>query len=150
MQIGPSLLNSKIICIRKKSFKMKYLWVLSNKFLMPILFTYKTYGNLIFFSHGKVCPGWLLQSTYTAHNHLRREPSWGVAYITLACGHVCEELFLILNWYRRAQPSVGGAIPWAGSPGLYEKLADHSLSASQVASSILWFLLHWNEFLGQK
>lgn len=48
---------------------------------------------------------------------------------------------------------MGGAIPWADSSRIYEKLADYSLSARQVASSIVWFLLYildWNEFHGQK
>lgn len=54
----------------------------------------------------------LLLGTYTLSVHHwprkaeKREPHLpsGIAFATMACGHVCGSIFSIANWYRRTHP----------------------------------------------
>lgn len=76
--------------------------------------------------------------------------SWRTAKITLACGHGCEAV-LIVNWCRRAQPTVGGATPWQVSLNYLREVTEQATKFSSfVPASVPADGLEnvsWNEHL---
>lgn len=91
-----------------------------------------------------------LSTSHKPGRSLGRETlSWRAAKITLACGHGCEAVFIV-NWCRRAQPTMGGALPWRVGLNYLREVTEQATKLSRfVPASVPADGLEnvrWNEY----